>query len=107
MTTQALKDKDLQEYYDALFAMYGTPGWTKLMEDTDYMIRQHDSPRDLNTAEQLHFRKGELAQMDWLLSHQQRSEAAYSLALQEQGEEVDAEEVESGGAAKVIETDPT
>lgn len=100
MGTQSLKDKDLQEYYEALFAMYGTLGWAKLMEDTGYMLKIHDTPRDLVTVEQLHFRKGELAQMDWLASHQDRTEAAYALALEEEG--TDAGDVQTGGTARVI-----
>lgn len=101
MSTQSLKDKSLQEYFEALFAMYGTPGWTKLQEDMDLMLRRHDTPRDVVTIEQLHFRKGELAQMDWLASHQQRTEAAYALALEEDG--ADAGDIETGGNARIVE----
>lgn len=100
MSTQSLKDKDLQEYYEALFEMYGTPGWQKLMEDNDFMLRRHDTPRDVATIEQLHFRKGELAQMDWLGSHQSRTEQAYALALEDEG--VDAADVQTGGVARVV-----
>lgn len=96
-----LKDKELQEYYDALFQMYGTPGWRALMEDTEHMLRRHDTPRDLTSADQLWFRRGELAQMDWLATHQQRTEAAYALALEEQGS--DSSSVETGGVAKIVE----
>ena len=30
MTTKVLQDKDLQEHYDQVFAMYGTRGWARL-----------------------------------------------------------------------------
>lgn len=104
MSAQALKDNALQEYYDALFAMYGTLGWAKLMEDNAEMIRRHDTPRDVVTVEQLYFRKGELEQMDWLSSHQQRTEAAYALALEEDG--VNSDDVENGGVARIIAAEP-
>lgn len=96
----SLKDPKLQEYYNALFDMYSTPGWTKLMEDNDFMLRRHDTPRDVATIEQLHFRKGELTQMDWLATHQQRTEAAYALALEEDGES--GEDVQTGGTARMV-----
>lgn len=96
-----LKDQGLQEYYDALFVLYSTPGWTKLMEDVEYMLKIHDTPRDVTTIEQLHHRRGELAQMDWLLSHQARTEQAYALALEEQGES--SEDIQTGGTARVVE----
>ena len=95
-----LKDKELQEYYEALFEMYGSAGWRELMKDAEYMLRRHDTPRDLVTIEQLHFRRGELEQMDWLATHQQRTEAAYALALEEDGESAD--NVETGGVAKIV-----
>ena len=97
---QALKDKDLQDYYDALFAMYGTPGWRKLMEDVERMRQVHDTVRSVANGDQLLFRHGELAQMDWLYSHQERSEAAYALAIEDEGGEA---EPSTGGVAKVIE----
>lgn len=96
---QALKDKELQDYYDALFAMYGTPGWRKLMEDVERMREVHDTVRSVTTAEQLLYRHGELAQMDWLYSHQERTEAAYALAIEEEGGEA---EESTGGVAKVV-----
>lgn len=101
--SDALKDKGLQEYYDALFGMYGTPGWRMLMEDTAHMLKVHDTPRDLTSADQLWFRRGELAQMDWLATHQQRTEAAYALALEELGS--DSGDIETGGTARIIDSE--
>ena len=51
-----LNDSELQEYYEALFVMYGTPGWKKLMEDVGRMLEVHNSLAGLETAEQLWFR---------------------------------------------------
>ena len=101
--SDTLKDKGMQEYYDALFQMYGTPGWRMLMEDTEHMLRRHDTPRDLASSDELWFRRGELAQMDWLATHQQRTEAAYALALEEQGS--DAADVETGGTARIVDAE--
>jgi hypothetical protein len=98
--SQGLKDRDLQEYYEALFGMYTTPGWQKLMEDVAYQLKLRDTPRDIVTAEQLHERRGELAQLDWLVTHQMRTEHAYAHLLEEEGQ--DAADVQSHGVAKVV-----
>lgn len=99
---QGLKDRELQDYYEALFAMYGTPGWQELMRDVEAMTRRHDTPRDITTVEELHQRRGELLQMDWLRTHQQRTEQAYTLLLEDEG--AAADHIQTGGVAKVVES---
>ncbi len=94
-----LQDPALRQYYEALFAMYGSPGWKKLMEDVDYLIEQNDRVSGVDTAEQLWFRKGELNQMLWLQNNQAMVEAAYKELLDKQ----DGEEPTTGGVAKVVE----
>lgn len=98
--SQGLKDRELQEYYEALFGMYTHPGWQKLMEDVEQYLEDLDTPRDVTTVEQLHHRRGELARLDWLKNHQVLSEHAYAHLLKEDGQ--DASNVESTGVAKVI-----
>lgn len=101
-TPQTLKDKDLQDYYDALFEMYSTPGWQKLMEDVAHMRQVHESVRTVTDERTLLFRHGELNQMDWLFTHQERTESAYALALEEDGGEPEAP---TGGVAKIVQPD--
>lgn len=103
--SQGLKDRDLQEYYEALFGMYQHPGWAKMMEDVAYQLKTLDTARDVLTVEQLYTRRGELAQLDWLATHQARTEHAYAHLLEEDGQ--DASDVQSGGVAKIVDSTDT
>jgi hypothetical protein len=100
-TTKTLQDKELQDYYDQTFAMYGTRGWAQLQAHAEEMIGQFNSLAGIETAEQLWFRKGQLDQMLWLQAHQTVHEAAYNelLAQQDGGDAP----VNTGGQAKVLE----
>lgn len=100
MTTKTLKDKDLQEHYEDVFAMHGTPGWARLQEDLAVAIADKNSLAEVETVEQLWFRKGQLDQMIWLQMHQAMHETAYNELLAEQ-EGGDAEP-STGGKAKVV-----
>ncbi len=102
MTQHAkLRDPALEQHYQNLFAMYGTPGWRALMEDVEAMIAQHDQLAGVDTAEQLWHRKGELLQMQWLRNHEQANEYAYKAMLaDEQGK--DETEASTGGKATVV-----
>ena len=103
MTTKTLNDKDLQEHYDQTFAMYGVRGWARLQEQLAEMIALNNSVAGIETLEQLWFRKGELAQMLWLQTHQATHEAAYNeLLAQQDGGEAEAT---TGGVARVIDPD--
>lgn len=99
---QSLKDKELQAYYEALFALYGTPGWQKLMEDLVYMERTHNALEGVETEAQLHFRKGQVDQIRWLKNHQEATEFAYNQILAEQDGGDVGEEKPAGGRATVI-----
>jgi hypothetical protein len=100
MTTKALQNDELQKHYDQVFAMYGTPGWERLQQQVDEMLITSNSVAGIETAEQLWFRKGELAMMLWLQAHQATHEAAYNelLAQQEGGEAA----ASTGGVARVV-----
>lgn len=102
MSNAALKDPSLEEYYQALFGMYATPGWRMLMEDTGRMRETHDSINGVDSAEGLWFRKGQLQMIEWLLSHRPTVEAAYASLLAEQ-EGDDTLLTSTTGRAQVIE----
>ena len=100
MSMKRLNDQALEDYFQALFEMYGTPGWKALMEDAERMLHLHNATDDITTIEQLWFRKGELAQMSWLATHQARTEHAYADLVEEQDGEAEAP---TGGVATVVE----
>ena len=99
MSTKTLKDPALQDYYEALFEMYGTKGWQMLMEDAGRMLETHDRLVGIDTSEALWFRKGELAQMEWLKGHRAAVEHAYAELIEEQD---GTPSEETGGRAQVI-----
>lgn len=101
MSQKTLLDKDLQDHYEQLFAMYGTRGWKRLQEQIEQMLASNNSVAGVDTVEQLWFRKGELSQMLWLQSHQAVHEAAYNQLIADQAGE-DAEPG-TGGRARVTE----
>ena len=101
MSTKVLKDQALEAYYQALFDLHGMPGWKYLMEDVGRMIEVHDTVNGIDTQEQLWFRKGELAQMRWLVSQPAMLETAYSAMIAEQ--DGSDEIAPTGGVAKVVE----
>ena len=83
MSTKVLKDHALETYYQAMFELHGMPGWKYLMEDAGRMLEVHDTVNGIDTEQQLWFRKGELAQMQWLFSQQSMVEAAYAAMIAE------------------------
>ena len=101
MSQQVLKDAALRAYYEAMFEMFATPGWRFLVEDVSAMHAANDTTAGLKTAEELHYRQGELAQMRWLMKLSESVEYAHNALLAEQ--EGGPEAPVSGGTAKVVE----
>jgi hypothetical protein len=98
---QGLQDRELQAHYEAMFDLYGTPGWARLQKQLGEIIDGFNSVAGIDTAEQLWFRKGQLDQALWLMGHQAAHEAAYNELLVADSE--DAAAPASGGRGKVIE----
>lgn len=100
MNMKPLNDSELENYFQALFGMYGTPGWQKLMEDMARLQDVYDRVSNgVENENDLYFRKGQLEVITQLLTHQARNEAGYAAAIEEQ--EGEAEEP-TGGVAKVV-----
>lgn len=78
---------ELQKYYEARMEMTSSQGWKDLMEDVEMMKKATDSLSGVDTVEKLHFRKGELSLMDWILSIAKVSEDAYQHLKEEQSAE--------------------
>lgn len=94
-----LNNAEHEQYYQDLFEMYPTGGWKRILED---MIRMREYVNNLQTcvdeAEMFH-RQGQLFIIDQILTHQDRSEAGYAMALQEQEGTADAP---TGGKATIV-----
>lgn len=70
-------DKDLEQYYENRFDMMASQGWKDLMEDVDKMSTNYNNLFEVNTVEELHFKRGQIDILLWLLSLKEASEAAW------------------------------
>lgn len=80
-----MMEKELQRYYEARMSMMGDEAWKDLMEDVQGM---YDSTNDLTSIQDektLHFRRGELSIMKWLLNLKAASETTFQ-QLKDEGE---------------------
>ena len=70
-------DANLQRYYEARLSMMSEPAWKDLMEDVETMLQATNDITSIQDEKTLHFRRGEISIMRWLLSLQETSENAY------------------------------
>ena len=57
---QGLKDRNLQHYYESMEEMFTTPGWKYLLEDLQRIYEIAHTIEGIETAEQLHYRRGQI-----------------------------------------------
>lgn len=72
-----MTDVELQQYYEARLDMMSGKAWSDLIEDVQAM---RDATNDLNSIQDektLHFRRGELSIMNWLLTLKDMSMEGY------------------------------
>ena len=84
--TQGLKDRDLQKYYEALLAMYSTPGWVYVTEDLQKIYDTGNSLEGIGSMEELHFRRGQIDIIRQIVAQPLVVRAAYDLMLMEDNE---------------------
>lgn len=70
-------DAQLQKYYEARISMMGDTAWKELMEDVAEMVKSTNDISAVQDEKTLHFKRGELSIMRWLLSLEQISRDAY------------------------------
>jgi hypothetical protein len=79
-------DQALQKYYEDRLSMMGEPAWVQLMEDVQEMVKSTDTLSSVQDEKTLHFRKGELSILNWLLNIKDISDEAYeALKLEDAG----------------------
>ena len=74
---------ELQKYYENRLEMVTTPAWKDLMEDVEAMIQSTNDVSSIKDEQTLHYRRGELSMMRWMLNLQSISEATYQDLLKE------------------------
>ena len=67
----------LQKYYENRMDMMSGEAWTDLMEDVQNMFNSTNDVSAIQDEKTLHFRRGELSIMRWLLNLKGMSETAY------------------------------
>ena len=70
-------DRELQTYYEQRFSMMATQGWKDLCEDAEKMLNNYQSIDSCSSNEELHFRKGQVDILKWLLNLKAVSEKAW------------------------------
>lgn len=68
---------ELQRYYESRFKMMSEDGWRDLMVDVERMLESTNRIDDLQDERSLHFRRGEVSIMRWLLSLESISRETY------------------------------
>lgn len=68
---------ELQLYYEQRLAIMGDPAWKDLMEDVQKMLDATNDISSILDEKTLHFRRGEISIMRWLLALKDMSEESY------------------------------
>ena len=70
-------DASLQEYYELRLRMMSDRPWYQLMEDVEEMLKATNDLSSVPDEKTLHYRRGEISMMRWMLSLKDVSEQAY------------------------------
>lgn len=70
-------DKALQKYYEDRFSMMASTGWADLLDDAKEIFKAVNNLAPVNTEADLFFRKGQLDILQWFLTLNESSAAAY------------------------------
>jgi hypothetical protein len=70
-------DKELQVYYEEMFSMMATPGWTLLMEDFQALKASLNDLSTVADTQDLYFRKGQLDILNLVLQRKEICEKAF------------------------------
>ena len=68
---------ELQEYYELRLRMMSDRPWYQLMEDVEEMLKATNDLSSVHDEKTLHYRRGEISMMRWMLSLRDVSEQAY------------------------------
>ena len=71
-------DEKLEKYYENRFSMLITPGWKELIEDVTAMRDATDRLGGIKTEQDLHYKRGELSIINWLLGLESMTNDAFT-----------------------------
>jgi hypothetical protein len=70
-------DKELQVYYEEMFSMMATKGWSLLMEDFQALKASLNDLSTVADTQDLYFRKGQLDILNLVLQRKEICEKAF------------------------------
>lgn len=79
--------KELQEYFDSLFDLFGSKGWKVLTEQLEATKASVQTIQGIPDAQTLHFRQGQLDVLNVLLNMPTLTEQSYKSAQAEEAVE--------------------
>jgi hypothetical protein len=70
-------EAELIRYYEDRLSMMGDPAWKDLCEDVEVMMKAANDISAIQDEKTLHFKRGEISMMRWILGLKEVSEQAY------------------------------
>jgi hypothetical protein len=77
-------DKELERYYEDRIVMMNSKAWKDFVEDVTAIAEKTADIHNITTAEQLHFKKGELSVLEWVMQIEKVSRMAYDKLLEDE-----------------------
>ena len=85
-------NKDLEVYFDNYFEMFRSEGWKQLLKDFQQNIVNINAVEQTTDADNLHFRKGQLAILATIVNLENQMDNAHKNALEEEEKSLEEEE---------------
>jgi len=79
----------LQRYYEDRQSMMLTKGWQDLMEDVERMLLATNDISSIQDEKTLHYRRGEISMMRWMLALKDVSEQTYQQIKDDDGQSLE------------------
>ena len=81
---EGLKDREVQEYYESMGAMFATPGWKYFAKDMTKLLDAADKLNGIRNEAELQFRLGQVDILKKVLVQPDVIEAAHDFMLLEE-----------------------
>tara|TARA_R100000988_G_scaffold75164_1_gene39682 strand:- start:1405 stop:1689 length:285 start_codon:yes stop_codon:yes gene_type:complete len=85
-------NKDLEVYFNNYFEMFRSEGWKQLLKDFQQNVVNINSVEQTTDADNLHFRKGQLAILATIVNLENQMDNAHKNALEEEEKSSEEEE---------------
>ena len=85
-------NKDLEVYFNNYFEMFRSEGWKQLLKDFQQNVVNINSVEQTTDADNLHFRKGQLAILATIVNLENQMDIAHKNALEEEEKSSEEEE---------------